>query len=272
MRRTVFARLAVPFFRHPMVSTVCFELILLVGLGVIGYYNPGNLGTLIALALRYAIFPLLGSAFVLWVCAGFEAGPRRSRLQTVVGLCFLTPVVAVRAYYVDSIYLVLYYEALWPVIFLALAFGFAWGAYGMPAGRLGTECSLADGRTVVRACSGSVFQGSQRQNAAATVFIALIMIFLAWASRRPFLVDATQCQDVEGTITYLKAHERSGRRSTIPEYQVRVDQHVYAATREVFLNCGTATTSEPRQVPAPALSSVSNANLRLPTVPMSALM
>jgi hypothetical protein len=94
---------------------------------VVGYYNPGDPGTLIALALRYAIFPLLAAAFVLWVWAGFEPGSRRSGLQTLASLCFLTPVVAVRAYYVDSFYLVLYYEALWPVILLALAFGFVWG-------------------------------------------------------------------------------------------------------------------------------------------------
>jgi hypothetical protein len=236
MRQTAFASLPAAVFRHPIIWTVCFELLLLVGLGVIGYNNPSNLGTLIALALRYVVFPLLVLAFVLWVLAGFEPGPRRSRLQTLASLCFLTPVVAVRAYYVDSIYLVLYYEALWPVIFLALAFGCAWGAYGMAAGRWGVESDLADGRTVVYVSAGSRFMGSRELNAGAMVFIALVMIFLAWASRRPLLPDAVQRQEVEGTITYLKAHERSGRRSTIPEYQVWVDRQMYAATRDVFLH------------------------------------
>jgi hypothetical protein len=105
----------------------------------------------------------------------------------------------------------------------------------MAAARWGVESSLADGRNVVRVSSGSVFQGSRRRNAVAMVFIALIMAFLAWASRRPFLPDATQHLDIDGTITYLKAHERSGRRSTIPEYQVWVDRHIYAATRDAFL-------------------------------------
>jgi hypothetical protein len=96
MHRTVVARLTSVFFHHPILSTACFELILLVSLGVVGYYNPGNLGTLIALALCYVVFPLLALAFVLWVWAGFKPGPRRSGLQTPASLCFLTPIVAVR--------------------------------------------------------------------------------------------------------------------------------------------------------------------------------
>ena len=50
------------FFRHRIILTVCFELIVPVGLGVIAYDNPGNLGTLIARGLRYVVFPLLGLA------------------------------------------------------------------------------------------------------------------------------------------------------------------------------------------------------------------
>jgi hypothetical protein len=223
------------FFQHPIISTLTFELVVLVGLGVLGYNDPGNVGTLIALGLRYILPPLLGVALVLWVRAGFEPGPRGSRFRTLAILCFLTSAVAVRAYYVDSIHLVLYYEALWPVIFVALAFGFGWGAYSMAVGRWGTESASADGRAVVRVSANSVFQGSRRRNAAAMTLIAFMMTFLAWASRRPFLPDLRQRQDIEGTITYLKAHERSGRRSTIPEYQVWLGQHGYAATRDVFL-------------------------------------
>jgi hypothetical protein len=248
MRRTVFSRPSVVFFRYPIVSTVCFELLLLVGLGVIGYTNPGNLGTLIALAVRYLFFPLLGLALVLWVRAGFEPGARRHKLRTLASLCFFSPIVAARAYYVDSIYLVLYYEAFWPAIYLAFAFVLASGAYGVATGRWGTESVSADGRIVVDVSACTVFEASRRHNAVAMVFVALILIAIAVPGTRVLLRDALQPQTVEGTIEYLRAQfpddesANSGhRRRSGPGFELAGDYYVwvngqrYRVTRDVFL-------------------------------------
>ena len=201
----IFAWLSSAFFRHPIISTVCFELILLVTLGLIGYYNPGNLGTLIARAVRYLFVPLVGLALVLWVRAGFEPGARRRKLRTLAGLCFFSPIVAARAYYFDSIYLILYYEAFWPAICLGVGFAFAWGAYGMATGSWGAESVTADGRTVVDLSSGTVFEGSRRQNALWMALVALLVACFSAGAARTLLRDAIRHETLEGTIEYLQA-------------------------------------------------------------------
>jgi hypothetical protein len=249
MRQTVFSRQSVILFRHPIVWTVGFELVLLVGLAVIGYANPGNMGTLIALGIRYLFPPLLVVAVVLWLRAGFEPGARRTRLRTLASLCFLSPVIAVRAFYVDSIYLVLYYQSLWPVIFLALAFVLAWEAYGIATGRWGLESVSTDGRIAVDVSSRTRFEGSRRHNAAAMGLVALILMGLAVPGTRVLLRDALQAQTVDGTIERLRAEFRNDERTNSDttkrrsrhgfelagEYYVWVNGRMYRVTRDVYL-------------------------------------
>ena len=55
---SVLGRLA----KSAIVWVLCFECVLLVGFGFIGYSNPGNLSTPMALVVHYPFFLLLGLA------------------------------------------------------------------------------------------------------------------------------------------------------------------------------------------------------------------
>jgi hypothetical protein len=98
MWRTVFSWPSEGFFRHPIVSTVCFELVLLVAFGLIGYSNPGNLRTPLRSPCA-TFFPLLGLGLVLWIVAAFApaAGreptsrPITSRISRLRRILLLSP-------------------------------------------------------------------------------------------------------------------------------------------------------------------------------------
>jgi predicted O-methyltransferase YrrM len=122
--------------RSPVLPVVCFLFALLVGLYVLAYTSPANLGPPVALAVRYLFFPLLGLGLALGAWSRFMPwGTARSRLKTLAWISFFSPVVAAIAYVEKSRYLVLYYEAVVLMFpFVLAAVGFV-GAYRIATGR-----------------------------------------------------------------------------------------------------------------------------------------